>query len=341
MDCFGIGNLKGLFVRSVLVVTLFLLGMPHAAAEEAATQAGGSIRVKDEETQLAQRFALREAVESPFEYSVSVGDRRDDLRWSIANGVVNIASEVEWKDTRSTQLRAAARMNLGYGWLVRGNYSTGAVKSGRNRDSDYAGSDRTQEYSRSDSRSGGALRDASIGLGWKFKAVDLDSGGGLSLIPLVGLSIHQQSLTMYEGQQTIPATGALNGLNNSYNAQWKGSWAGLDARWEFGGNWTLKASFEQHRADYTAEADWNLRTDLAHPVSFKHVANGRGTVVSMGVEYRFSRNFLMGAQFDRQKWETWSGYDQTNFAYGGTAYYTLNPVSWNSTVTSLALIYQF
>ena len=321
---------------------LLLFGMGYVAVLQAAEPAvDHSILVKDEETQLAQRFAVREAVDSPFEYSVSAGARRDDLRWSIANGGVNIASEVEWKDTRSTQLRASAKMNLGYGLLVRGIYSTGAVKSGRNRDSDYAASDHTQEYSRSDSKSGGAVRDASLGLGWKFKAVKSEAGGAVMLVPLVGLSIHQQNLTMVDGQQTIPATGAITRLNNSYNTQWKGAWAGLDARWVMGSNWGLNATFEQHWADYTAEADWNLRTDLAHPVSFRHVANARGTVVSIGLEYRFTRNFLLGAQAERQRWETWSGYDQTNFAYGGTAYYTLNPVTWNSSYTALALVYQF
>lgn len=328
-------------VSSVCAALLLSLNMIDAAAEPGdETGAGGTLQVKDEETQLAQRLALREAVESPFEYSVSVGDRRDDLRWSIANGGVNIASEVEWKDTRITQLRATGRLNLGYGWLLRGSYTTGAVKSGRNRDSDYAGSDRTQEYSRSDSRSGGAVRDASLGLGWRYEVLDFDSGGGLFLVPLAGVSIHQQSLTMYDGQQTIPSTGTIVGLNNSYSTQWKGSWAGADVRLEIA-SWSLNATLEQHWADYTAEADWNLRDDLAHPVSFRHVAQGRGTVASVGLEYRFSRNLLMGVQVERQKWETWSGYDETNFAYGGTAYYTLNPVLWNSAATSLALIYQF
>ena len=336
------GKIMGRWEILILAALLLLPILSHAAEGRADEgKPDMSMQVKDEETQLAQRFALREAVDSPFEYSVSVGDRRDELRWSIANGGVNIASEVEWKDVRSMQLRAAGRLNLGYGWLLRGSYSTGAVKSGRNRDSDYAGNERTLEYSRSESKAGGAVRDASLGLGWKFTALELDSGSALVLVPLVGLSIRQQSLTMFEGQQVIPASGPITGLNNSYNTQWKGSWAGVDARWAFGSNWALNATFEQHRADYTAEADWNLRTDLAHPVSFRHVANGRGTVTSIGVEYRFTRNLLLAAQLERQNWETWSGYDQTNFAFGGTANYTLNPVNWDSRYTSLAFVYQF
>ncbi len=297
--------------------------------------------VKDEETQLAKRFAVRESIESPFEYSVSVGYRKDELSWSIADGGINIASEVEWKDTVIAQLRAAGKLNLGSDWMIRGIYSTGAVKSGNNRDSDYAASDRTQEFSRSDSKTGGAVRDISVGLGRKLRLFDLESGGALIVVPLVGLSIHQQSLTMYEGQQTIPANGTLAGLNNSYAAQWKGYWGGLDVLLGLGEKLSLNSTVEYHWGDYTAEADWNLRDDLAHPVSFRHVAEGHGILASVSAAYRFSRNFLLNVSLERQKWSTWSGYDQTNFSYGGTGYYTLNPVSWDSTSYSVGAVYQF
>lgn len=311
-----------------------------AKVEETQVKAEGT-QVRDEDTQLARRFAIRESVESPFEYALSAGYRRDDLTWSIADGGVNIASEVEWKKTVIAQLRAAAKLNLGSDWMVRGIYSTGAVKSGSNRDSDYAASDRNQEYSRSDSKTGGAVRDASVGLGRKLRLFEFEAGGGLTAIPLAGLSIHQQSLTMYEGQQTIPANGELTGLNNSYATQWKGYWGGLDILLGLGERFSLSSTMEYHWVDYTAEADWNLRNDLAHPVSFRHVAKGRGVLASVSAAYRFTRNFLLNVSLERQKWNTWSGYDQTNFSYGGTGYFTLNPVSWESTSYSVGAVYQF
>lgn len=104
-------------------------GFPAAMQRPVRTQ------VKDEETQLAKRFAVRESVESPFEYSLSVGYRNDNFNWSIADGGVNVASEVSWMKTVIAQLRAAAKLNLGSDWMVRGIYTTGAVKSGSNRDS--------------------------------------------------------------------------------------------------------------------------------------------------------------------------------------------------------------
>lgn len=332
--------LLGKFHASALLVCCFTLGLVSnvAFADDSSIK---SFQVKDEETQLAKRFAVRESVELPFEYSLSAGYRKDNLSWSIADGGVNVSSEVSWKKTVIAQLRAAGKVNLGRGWLIRGIYTTGAVKSGNNQDSDYGGSNRTQEYSRSDNKTGGAVRDISIGLGKNFRLFDLDSGGALYVAPLAGLSIHQQSLTMYDGNQTIPASGAIFELNNSYNTQWKGSWLGMDALLGLGGNISLNSTVEYYWVDYTADANWNLRSDLAHPVSFSHVAKGNGTLMSVGASYRFSRNFLMNASYERQLWKTYAGYDQTNFSYGATSYYTLNPVSWDSRAFSLKAVYQF
>jgi hypothetical protein len=300
-----------------------------------------SSQIKEEETQLARRLALRESVESPFEYSLSAGYRKDNFSWSIADGSTNVASEVSWKNTAIAQLRAAARANLGSDWLVRGTYTTGAVRSGENVDSDYAGSNRTQEYSRSESKTGGAVRDISVGLGRKINLFDYAPSVAMYVVPLVGLSIHQQSLTMYDGRQVIPPSGAISGLSNSYDAQWKGAWFGMDALLGLGENVLLNSTVEYHTVDYSAEANWNLRNDLAHPVSFRHVAKGRGTLVSAGAAYRFSRSLSVRASLEKQKWNTYMGYDQTQFSYGATNYYTLNPVSWDSTIFSLGAIYQF
>jgi len=224
---------------------------------------------------------------------------------------------------------------------VRGNYTTGAVKSGNNQDSDYAGSDRTQEYSRSNSSTGGSVEDVSIGLGRKFGLFDLGSGMAMYIVPLAGLSIHQQNLKMYDGQQTIPYNGAIPGLDNSYDTKWKSSWLGMDALLGLGENFLLNSTVEYHWADYSADANWNLRGDLSHPVSFNHVANGYGMLVSVGASYRFNRNFLLNATLERQKWDTYTGYDQTNFSNGTTSYYTLNPVSWDATSFLLGAVYQF
>lgn len=300
-----------------------------------------SSQIKEEETQLAQIIAVRDSIEPPFEYSLGVGYRKDNLKWSVAMGGVNTASELSWDETVIAQIRVSARANLGNDWFVRGLYITGAVKSGTNRDSDYAGSDRTQEYSRSDSKTGGSVGDVSLGLGRRLHLFGQEYGGRFYLSPLAGLSIHKQALTMYEGRRTIPFSASLTGLDNSYDAQWSGAWIGADALWEIGRNVSLNATAEYHRVDYLAQANWNLRSDFAHPVSFEHDAKGHGGVFSIGISYRFSRNLLLNSLLDYQRWHTNAGSDRTFFSYGTTGYNTLNSVNWDSTSISFGAVYQF
>jgi len=315
-----------------------IMGSMHASAADAPDR---RFEVSAEDTQLAQRLAIRDAVQLPFEYSMSVGARQDHLNWNIANGNVNVGSEVDWTKTTIQQLRLTGKWNVFDAWALRGMFSTGSVNSGTNRDSDYAASDRSQEYSRSQSKTGGAVRDLSLALAHQIKFDYLQQGGGLKLTPLLGLSVHQQSLTMYEGQQIVPANGALIGLNNSYDAVWQGPWIGMDAAFDFGGYLSLIGSVEYHWVSFSAEANWNLRTDLSHPVSFKHVANGNGLTASLGAAYQYSRPLSLHVLLERQQWRTATGYDQTNFSYGGTGYYTLNPVQWESQAVSVGASYQF
>lgn len=331
-------------VATLAMFVLLSMLMPAMSfAEATAPQAIPLFtQVKESETQLAKRFELREAVESPFAYELGMGYRQDNLGWSIASGGVNIASEVNWKKSNIMQIRGAAKFNFWDGWQLRGVASSGAVKSGANRDSDYAGNNRTQEFLRSDNKTGGAVRDLSISLGRKFRFFESASAEGVQLVPQAGWSIHRQSLTMRDGQQTLPANGTLlTGLNNTYDTNWQGAWLGVDALLGLGDSVALTSTLEYHWVDYTADANWNLRNDLAHPISFKHIARGRGIVASVGATYRISRNFQLNVSLEQQRWSTATGYDQTFFVYGVTSYYSLNPVSWDSRSLMLTAKYQF
>lgn len=303
-----------------------------------------SSQVDNEETQLTKRFAERESIEAPFEYGLSVGYRRDRLSWSIADGAANVASAVRWNATGIAQIRADAKLNLRSGWLLRSSLSTGAVKSGDNRDSDYAASNYTQEFSRSNNQTGGAVHDFNIGLGRKIRIPDLKIKAMpyvLYVVPLAGLSINQQSFTMIDGHQTIPANGAFPNLNNSYDTQWKSAWLGMDGLINVNEKLTLTGTGEYHFADYSAEANWNLRSDFAHPVSFKHIAKGRGKVATAGVVYRINKNLLINTTLGYQSWRTSAGVDQTYFVNGASSNYQLNRVGWNSWTLFVGGGYQF
>lgn len=332
MDCSNIKSGSKL-VRHACACMLAMVCLSHewGYAADAA-----SLLVQENETQLARRLAGQElATEPPFEYSIAAGYRQDNLNWSIANAGVNVASEVSWRKTAISVVQLGMQFALPGRWFVRGSFDTGAVRSGMNQDSDYAGNDRTLEILRSDNRSGGAVRDASLGVGHRF------SMGGQYCAPLLGFSIHQQAMTMYDGVQSVPVSIALPRLNSSYDAQWKGIWFGIDAGGAVSERVSWAANATYHRVDYLAEANWNLRNDLSHPLSFRHVAKGRGMELSGRVAYRVSRSLALNLDWRRQKWNTGTGYDETYFSYGAIGNYSLNSANWDSSTLLVGAAYRF
>lgn len=278
--------------------------------------------------------------ESILQFTLNVGYRKDSLNWNEANesGSINIASELKWEDLEIAQLNAAAQLNFYADWNLRGQVGWGNISSGSNQDSDYNGNNRTGEFSRSNNKGGGEVHDASIGLG---KVYYLMANDELSVMPLVGLSIHQQNLNATEGFQTVPATGAFPRLNNRYDARWQGPWVGIDGLLEAGGDWSLAATAEYHWADYYAQADWNLRSNFVHPVSFIHVAAGRGYLLNVGGIYKFRPDWRLRAFVSVQRWGTGAGVDRTYYTDGSVIDYPLNGVNWESVSFDFGMDYHF
>lgn len=271
------------------------------------------------------------------ELSVSISRRNDNLNWSIAGSTVNVLSELKWENMSITQFQVAGDIHLNNDSQVSAKLGYGVVDSGTNQDSDYNGNNRTQEFSRSNSDAGGYVLDASIGLGKKLQLRELSKGNSLYVTPLVGLSIHKQNLTMTDGVQVIstaPSTvplGPFPGLASSYDAQWMGPWLGAEAQFESEHGWSMMANVEFHLVDYSASANWNLRADLAHPVSFKHSATGNGIIMSLGASYPIKKKWRMDLILERQDWSTQAGNDQVYLADGTVGNTRLNAVNWDST----------
>lgn len=283
----------------------------------------------------------RSSTDKLFEFSLGVGYRKDNLNWNEAGGSVNVISELKWENLEIAQISAAARFNFYSDWSLRGMLAYGRIHSGSNQDSDYNGNNRTLEFSRSNNQGGGEVRDASIGLGRTLRLLDYAGENFLSVTPLVGLSRHQQNLTMTNGFQTLPATGSYPGLDNSYDAQWQGPWVGMDTLLKRGRDWSLTATAEYHWADYSADANWNLRSEFSHPVSFVHTAKGQGVLLAAGATYLVSKDWRVGITVEVQQWSTGAGIDRTSFSNGSVGYYPLNGVSWDSKVFNLDVVHRF
>ena len=269
------------------------------------------------------------------------GYRRDRLDWHIAGDIQgknpSILSEVTWKDLLIHEFQLGMRANLKSLYL-KGSINYGVIVAGENQDSDFAADNREMEFSRSNNDADqGSTLDGLIGAGYRFRPIVKS----FSMIPLVGYSYHRQHLTMMNGYQTItwtggPPLGPFEGLDSNYEAEWQGPWIGLDLILDlerFAGILppiSLYCDWEHHWADYSAEADWNLRDDFRHPKSFEHEADGTGTVIKLGIRIHMHDRLSANLGYETQAWSTEEGIDRVFLTSGGIAVTRLNEVNWHS-----------
>jgi hypothetical protein len=253
--------------------------------------------------------------------------RMDELDWNIAGAGVNVLSELTWDGMRATGGELSGRIGLPFGFVALGQAGYGHIHSGDNQDSDYLGPDRTLEFSRSNNGADdGLLLDSSLALGYEITRGPLD----LRWMPMVGFAYHSQELNIDEGMQTIPATGPFLGLDSHYDASWFGPWAGLQLSLQPHERLRLKTGLELHAARYKAVANWNLRSDFAHPKSFEHSAQGLGTVLSGELAWQMTRRWTLDLTARWLYFETDPGRDTLYLANGGTLSTRLNQVRWES-----------
>lgn len=284
----------------------------------------------------------------------SLGYRQDSLDWSIADsdGSPNVLSELEWVDVDILQFRGELSGSNTERLYFRGSAAFGVAVDGENRDTDYAGDNRSLAFSRSvNGVDGSSTLDLSAAIGHTFA---FGETGRHQFIPLLGYSWHRQQMQIVDGNQvlsnlanakiydpsttTVPALGPFAGLDSSYDAQWFGLWLGGDVLWDLQKRGAAYARLEAHWVDYSAEADWNLRSDFAHPLSFEHQADGFGWVMELGWRQPLAAQaWVWGVSLSLQDWTTDAGIDRTYFASGSIADTRLNEVNWSSRTLNLSL----
>ncbi len=297
---------------------------------------------------------------------MGIGYRSDQLDWSISgdtNGEnPNILSELNWEDIEIFQIQATGWLELGeLPFLSRNslaliNLSFGKIIGGHVQDSDYATDDRNDEWSRSvNDANEGLTVDLSGAFGPIF---ELKRVKGVSLTPLVGYAFNMQALTMTNGEQIIsdaqlradyfgdsagipPAVGAIPGLDSSYTSYWYGPWLGVNVDYQVNQKFKMTVGVEYHWIEYFAQADWNLRSDFDHPVSFENEATGTGLVWNLKGEYLLNEKWSWLLSGNIQGWEAESGTDRTYFADGTVGRSRLNQVNWDTCALTTGVQYRF
>jgi len=286
--------------------------------------------------------------------------RIDNLDWNIAGGPngesPNVLSELQWRDIKSYQVTYTAKVNLDRGFYFTADIAKGFIFDGKNQDSDWALDDRNAEFSRSNNNaSDGDTSDFSFGLGWTFNFGRPNSAKNFRLAPLIGMSKHRQLFTMTDGVQTVsdlenwqilnpgatgvPPLGPFDGLNSTYEAQWKGVWLGLDTTYFFTNTQRLNVNVRYHRADYEGEGNWNLRSDFQHPVSFIHETDAQGVALTLGWTMHLNKAWRLHFDYQYQQWTSDAGLDRVFFSNNTYAETRFNEVNWDSSAIGVYFTY--
>ena len=282
---------------------------------------------------------------SDFALGFHSGYRIDDLTWNIAGDISgadpNISLEQEYSSIRMPYFLAEANMNLVEAFRFEGKLGYGSsLSDGYNRESEYLSDNGEDEFLRSENKvSEASAFDASMAFGYnvvfepKFGRDNLDVDR-LSLTPLVGYSFHRQDMTVTDGDQTIDffnffGLGPFEGLKNTYTSWWNGPWLGVELSGQ-AGRVLSSLRYERHWAKYSAEGDYNLRTDLEHPASYEHETDGTGHVFNVGLGYKLTDNWQLDLNYLRHMWRAEAGTDRLNMVDGTRPETQLNEVEWDS-----------
>lgn len=284
--------------------------------------------------------------------ALSAGYRRDDMRFNIGlPGGPNVLSELQWI-APAVQVRADGSWTHTSGATIRGFLAYArSYAAGQSQDSDYARSDRQAEFSRSYAdTTGSEMFDALLGFGWQLPA-----GRWLSVTPLIGLARYDGTYRASNGRQVVSDAanaallgiswnmplGPFPGLHSRYNPVWSSIWQGLDLEIKAGNRFSLRAGARHHWFKYKAEADWNLRGDFAHPVSFRHTGNGRGWETEIEASLALGRGHWLTLSATQRDFKTRQGKDTTFFASGYNSTIELGEAALASRALQLGYRHEF
>ena len=280
---------------------------------------------------------------------ISKGIRKDDFTWTLSADTADIAMETAWSNLSIWQLAAKGDVEFANHYVLDGSVAYGLIFNGDNRESEYLADGRAFEFLRIEAESqDGNTVDLSSGFGYRHH-IRLNNGffelSHFSVMPLIGYSYHEQNLETTEGDQVVDVNnfyglGPFSGLSNEYKARWQGPWVGLELA---GQTNKLFSAFrmEYHWADYYAQGDFSLRTDLQHPKSFEHNSEGNGLLFNYQVNYELSKNWDVSFNARIQDWEATGGTDTLFRANGTTMESRINQIDWESQAFMMGTTYHF
>lgn len=265
--------------------------------------------------------------------TVALGSREDYVRWSISDfdRDPNIYSELTWENLRSYYAAIHGSYEVD-NLVITGFFGRGYIVSGDNQDSDYDFSDRQGEFSRSNNQSdGNSVMDREIAVGLSLlerRQVRLAAG--------IGYANRVIDLVMTNGYQTVstpgrtPPIGPIDNLRSTYSAKLSGPLVWFSTRWHFHPAATAGLNVKTGFYSYTANANWNLRTDFQHPRSFSQSADGTSNSIGLLLNWAVAPDAMLSLGLDYHRFTATGGHTRFYLSNGSVGQQPIHAVElWN------------
>lgn len=265
-----------------------------------------------------------------FVLSMGVSRQETNLTWSVGPSLEAALSELRYRGLVTNWASIGAAYQLGDRdsdpWVLGCELAIGDIARGRARDSDFShGTETTRVESQV---TGTDAWSATIAVGKRWLTSRHGQPHWLSL--WLGWERWQQTLRMQNGTWVIsvnPDTTSLSGLDSRYQARWRGIWAAVEPAFGAGGGHVLLRLAAHVAGSYSADGTWNLRADLAQPLSFTHSATGWGYDTQISYERPLASLLALTVSARYRHLQAGNGPDTTFLADGTTARLTLREMS--------------
>lgn len=250
-------------------------------------------------------------------FTPTVGYRIDELEWAVSGsgGSPNIGEELIFDDIQIAEVGARVRTESPRNMVLYAEGALGAVLSGKSRNADYLGPDRTLEQSRIEAASDqGHTIDFAAATGQVFVLRKLN----IKCTSLIGYAFHRQHFQLTNGRSLNPPTGPFSGLDSWCEADWHGPWAGIELTYKASA--CIEASIEGRyhwNQTYHAEGLFNLRNDLND--DFTQKGNASGYTLMASTDMQLKCGWSMGLLAQYKSWEADNGSHRTYYTSSGGA----------------------
>jgi len=280
-------------------------------------------------------FILYGQADDKLAVSVSSGYQEENLNWSLAGNIYgqnpNIYSELKWKRLAGPAASLNFKWNVLRIFFILGNYSYASITTGTVTDTDYGTDNRSSVIYHGDFNDNKGHTDLGyIGLG--FKALNRKHW---NVALGIGYTLAHQSLYILGVNGTNPT------LNTRYATKWSGGFLKGYITWLITDKIKLQEEIVYSQLNYSANANWNLINQFAHPVSYTDEANGYGIYSDTRVVYKLAAKLEITINGGYHQSETGKGVDQLFLANGTSENTQFNKGVYNAYGLELGLVFMF